>query len=357
MNYAVTDSDYAGVPPNKVFWAAKTMQFDGFEMKRAIQVKSDLFFCPYDPLSAQFQITLGFGVTHGNYLDVAVGPVNKDVILRKVKFSLDCSDGRSMTLDDGSMDILHGGKICRKRSAHVVEKLCQLETSMFPTLSFTAEIEYEDTAILAEDPYEYDDDDEDVEPRSPKVVVKPFQTEYLKLLETGKDADVTFNVNGEKMKAHQMILSAQSAYFTAMFETDMREGLSKEVEITDAEPELFRALLRYVYAGIEPPIPMALDMLVLADKYGLEHLKKYCEGEVIVNFFATTDETEDMYSVVDALLVAERLACEHLLNRAMAFLTENFDQVSDADRAKLKTDPDLLLKIFGHCFSKRRPCL
>ena len=83
MNYAVTDSDYAGVPPNKVFWAAKTMQFDGFEMKRAIQVKSDLFFCPYDPLSAQFQITLGFGVTHGNYLDVAVGPVNKDVILRK----------------------------------------------------------------------------------------------------------------------------------------------------------------------------------------------------------------------------------------------------------------------------------
>ena len=190
-------------------------------------------------------------------------------------------------------------------------------------------------------------------PRSakPKKSVDPLREDYLKLLETSQNSDVTFIVNGEKIKAHKTILAARSDYFRNMFDADMRENLSNEVEITDADPAVFRALLEHVYAGIDPPVEIALDVLVIADKYGLEHLKRLCEGLVFTNldcgFWVRGDVT-----VVDVLIVAERVGCEDLKNRAMSFLSENLNLASEEERAKLKNDPDLLFQLFERCVKK-----
>ena len=52
--------------------------------------------------------------------------------------------------------------------------------------------------------------------------------------------------------AHKNILSARSTYFAGMFESGMKENLTNKVRVTDAQPEAFKALLKYIYAEIEP---------------------------------------------------------------------------------------------------------
>ena len=168
---------------------------------------------------------------------------------------------------------------------------------------------------------------------------------------TSKDSDVTFIVNGEKMKAHKLILGARSVYFASMFDADMRENLANEVEITDADPDVFRAVLVYLYAGIDPPVEMALDVLVIADKYGLERLKRSCENLVFTDFEHRFRVRGDI-TIVDVLIVADRVGCVDLKNRAMSILSANLHLVSEEERAKLKNDPDLLLQVFERCVTK-----
>jgi len=114
----------------------------------------------------------------------------------------------------------------------------------------------------------------------------------------------------------------------------------------------FRALLEHVYAGIDPPFEIALDTLDIADKYGLKHLKRLCEGLVF------TDLSCDFYhfrgddKVVDVLIVADRVGCKDLKERAMAILSAKFQSASREERAKLMNDPILLLQLFVRCVTK-----
>jgi len=57
-------------------------------------------------------------------------------------------------------------------------------------------------------------------------------------------------------------------------------------------------------------------------------------------------------TVVDVLIVAERVGCEDLKNRAMSYLSENLNLASEEERAKLKNDPDLLFQLFERCVKK-----
>ena len=73
---------------------------------------------------------------------------------------------------------------------------------------------------------------------------------------------------------------------------------------------------------IDPPVEIALDTLVIAGKYGLKHLKRLCEG------LAFTDLSCDFFylrgdiTVVDVLIVADRVGCKDLKERAMAILPD-----------------------------------
>ena len=142
----------------------------------------------------------------------------------------------------------------------------------------------------------------------------------------------------------------------------------------------------------------ALDLLVLADKYGMEHLKQKCELILLKNLRwfvirnsndgcgqasggrrgggsdsggsvgAGSDEGgsgggdgddngggsgngdgdsgNGIDAVVDIILVAERLGCGELGSRARIILQEDIDRLSEASRVKLKSNPELLLKMF-----------
>ena len=84
-------------------------------------------------------------------------------------------------------------------------------------------------------------------------------------------APVTFPV-------HKAILAARSPVFAKMFEHEMQESLTSRVELSDIDPEVVKEMLVYIYTGRVPKIEeMANDLLYVADKYKLHHLKSLCK--------------------------------------------------------------------------------
>ncbi|GBM15931.1 Speckle-type POZ protein-like B [Araneus ventricosus] len=91
-------------------------------------------------------------------------------------------------------------------------------------------------------------------------------------------ADVTLKCGGASIRAHKCILSARSPVFAAMFAHPMKENLTNEVDITDIDEPILRAMLTYIYTGKTSDLTScaAADLLSAADKYQLQDLKTVC---------------------------------------------------------------------------------
>ncbi len=103
--------------------------------------------------------------------------------------------------------------------------------------------------------------------------------DFKKLFENMNLSDVAFNVRGQQMKAHRIILATRSPVFAAMFQQPTQEKQTGIVDIIDVDPEVFRELLRYIYTNqvpIERMDVVAIGLLAAADKYLLEKLKQAC---------------------------------------------------------------------------------
>ena len=131
-----------------------------------------------------------------------------------------------------------------------------------------------------------------------------------------------------------------------MFASGMQETVDKEVEVKDAEPEVFRGLLHYLYSGTPPRnlAEIALKLLVMADKYDVEELKQIAESHVSAHL--TADH------VVESLLVADCLNHESLKSRARSVFRGTFDAAmrSSESQEMLKSRPDLLLELLSHAY-------
>jgi len=67
------------------------------------------------------------------------------------------------------------------------------------------------------------------------------------LLEKETCPDLTIYCGSETFKVHKCILMARSSYFQAMFGSYAVEQRDSEVRITDVEPGVVRAMLKYLY--------------------------------------------------------------------------------------------------------------
>ncbi|KAK4762522.1 hypothetical protein SAY86_008290 [Trapa natans] len=61
-----------------------------------------------------------------------------------------------------------------------------------------------------------------------------------KMLESGKGADVTFEVNGEIFSAHKLILAARSPVFRAQLYGPMKDQNTQLIKVEDIEPHAFK---------------------------------------------------------------------------------------------------------------------
>jgi len=109
-------------------------------------------------------------------------------------------------------------------------------------------------------------------------------------------SDVIFKVEGRRIHGHRILLSLVSDCFRAMFSGGFLESSIKEIEIPDCSYDIFLQMMEYLYTGQIPDIIgrgefnpdeegslsddalRTIQLLELADRFMLDHLKQLCEG-------------------------------------------------------------------------------
>ncbi|KAJ4783993.1 BTB/POZ and MATH domain-containing protein 2 [Rhynchospora pubera] len=143
--------------------------------------------------------------------------------------------------------------------------------------------------------------------------------EFRVLLESQEETDVTFELEGEIISAHRLILACCSPVFRAELFGSMVETNCKCIKIVDMKPLVFRGMLHYMYTDSLPDIEdlvsgVTSDMnvsstilyqhlLVAADRYALEGLKALCEMrlrktisvDTVVSFLALADQHNSIF--------------------------------------------------------------
>ena len=118
-----------------------------------------------------------------------------------------------------------------------------------------------------------------------KVPPSNIGVDLGRLFASGQGVDYMFEVEGEEMGVHKIILEARSPVFRALINTPMREGHGGKVLIHDIKAEVFRVLLHYVYTDSLPDehadsnleVAMAQHLLVASDRFELIRLRRICE--------------------------------------------------------------------------------
>ena len=139
-----------------------------------------------------------------------------------------------------------------------------------------------------------------------------------KLLDDQTLADVTFQVKNETFKAHSNILASGSPVLSAMFTQDFIESRTKVVEINDTEPQVFKQLLRYLYTGKSAMFEregMAHNLLMAADKYGVDSLKEECANVLQHNL--------QVENATQILITAHLHSSLKLYDAALSFISKN----------------------------------
>ncbi|WVZ05538.1 hypothetical protein V8G54_018884 [Vigna mungo] len=146
--------------------------------------------------------------------------------------------------------------------------------------------------------------------------------------------DVTFSINGERFRAHKLILGARSTVFENWFS----DGLGKdnsEIVLNDMEPKVFKALLHFIYKDtlVEDqelfswqsssyssiPESFPAKLLAASNKFALPRLKLMCESIFCRGI--------SIYSVPYILVLADRYHATELKPICQNFCAENYDAV------------------------------
>ncbi|XP_065203295.1 speckle-type POZ protein-like [Planococcus citri] len=102
--------------------------------------------------------------------------------------------------------------------------------------------------------------------------------DFEKLFNDDDFSDVIIDVGGKKYPAHKAILAARCPVFKAMFKNDSSKNEQNcVIEIKDIDENIFQEVLRYIYTGkVENLSDIALELMIVAQKYDLGPLKKAC---------------------------------------------------------------------------------
>ncbi|XP_015122461.1 ARM REPEAT PROTEIN INTERACTING WITH ABF2 isoform X2 [Diachasma alloeum] len=105
--------------------------------------------------------------------------------------------------------------------------------------------------------------------------------EYFYLNEELSDFKII--IDDQTLPVHKFLLAASSREFLKMFVTPMKESQENRVVIEDIELPVMKEVLRYIYTketSALNDVHMALSVLVVAEKYGLETLKHVCQSKL-----------------------------------------------------------------------------
>lgn len=148
--------------------------------------------------------------------------------------------------------------------------------------------------------------------------------------------------------AHGVILASRSPVFRAMLDNEMEESRSGIIKIYDVSYDALRAFVHYMYtAEALLDEQMACELLVLAEKYEVKHLKTYCEK------FITSKVNNDNAIVHYAF--AHRHSAKQLLEASMSALVESMPTLAERDEYKelVEKDPRIVVEIYETYMSRQ----
>ena len=292
------------------------------------KLSTDTFYCQYDPFPTDFRFDVKFGGEEGGNFGVSLAPVSRDTTLTSVQVNL---------YDDRNTPLATVGfrEVCRfeKTRSRWWSKMHKFDATSDSASSWRIVIDFTYVALP-------------VPAAFPSAVDLPnlrLQKQFSQLLDSGDQSDVTFVVQGEKLKAHKLVLTTRCEVFGSMFDSGMTETLSKEVEITDIKPKAFKEFLRFLYTDVAPKYAedSTMELLAAADKYCVNDLKAMCETAISSNLNGR--------NVIDALLLAEKHNCPTLMTSAKAVFGSHAKALKSKKAwNKLSESPALLLKLVEH---------
>ncbi|KAK9999867.1 hypothetical protein SO802_019470 [Lithocarpus litseifolius] len=158
------------------------------------------------------------------------------------------------------------------------------------------------------------------------------------LLENMEASDITFDVAGQKFRAHKLVLAARSPLFRSEFFDGLEED-KQEIAVTNLEPKVFKAMLHFIYrdslteevesvsssTSCTSPVSDTLTakLLAAADRYGLERLRMMCESHLCKDI--------SVNSVAEILALADRYHATELKDVCLRFASENLAAVMRSD--------------------------
>ena len=172
----------------------------------------------------------------------------------------------------------------------------------------------------------------------------------LNLLETGELTDIEVKCGTEVFRCHSAILSSRSQVFRAMLVNDMREKASKQINLVDIDPEIFKALLMYIYGGVITNFhdhDKTSKILKAADQYGLLDLKRKCEKSLCNSL--------NINNCLDHLITADLHNANRLKQLVIKFVVENAQELTHLSnwKEKLTVYPDIFTEVFSELANHR----
>ncbi|XP_051055224.1 speckle-type POZ protein-like [Phodopus roborovskii] len=168
--------------------------------------------------------------------------------------------------------------------------------------------------------------------------------ELGELWENSLFTDCSLVVAGQEFHAHKAILAARSPVFRAMFQHDMKENRTNRVEIHDMEPQVFQAMMGFLYTGKAPDLhSMADALLAAADKYGLERLKVMCEDVLCRDL--------SVENAAHTLFLADLYSAGQLKTQTLDFITAHASEVSETSSWKT------MVRSYPYFVAEAFPCM
>jgi len=174
------------------------------------------------------------------------------------------------------------------------------------------------------------------------VPKNPFNDNMLKLLDSGEDKDVFFNVDGRIMSAHKLILKANSSVLATL----CIGGSSREspIHIKNTRPEVFRFVVLFLYGGNTPGdalmIKYGREIIDVCDRFDVVGLK------IAVETVLVQKRVINVINVVDWIQFAHSKTCPLLKEYAMSYFMARYRDVPKADSYnKMKQCPALMEEV------------
>jgi len=141
------------------------------------------------------------------------------------------------------------------------------------------------------------------------------------MLNNEQFSDIAFVVEGRTVHAHKFILFARCEYFRRMFTSGYKESTDTVVRIEDVAYDVFMQVLAFLYTGQARDLPpaLAIDVMGIANLYGIEPLKRICAD--------TAGRALNIENAASVLAAAESYQVAHLRSTCLSFMVSHFADV------------------------------